>query len=138
MLKNGCYILNTAKVNEMFGHFIVLIYDQNRDVLIVWDSLGEEYDFLNILSKNIVYKSQIAIQSKYSILCSLYVIYCLLCVSANKSFQYINSRFSASDLDSNDKNIYIWFLKNDIMSKKILPNFINSGLLDREISEMCI
>lgn len=138
MLKNGCYILNTANIKDVFGHFIVLIYDQNKDMLIVWDSLGETYDFLNVLSNNIVYKSERPIQSKYSILCSLYVIYCLLCISGNKSFQYINSRFSINDLDANDKNIYIWFLKNDVISKKMLPNFINSGLLDREISEMCI
>jgi hypothetical protein len=136
--RSGCYILNTAPSHKVFGHFIVLIYDCVRDILTVWDSLGKNYPFLNVVSTNIVYESKSPVQSKYSTLCALYVIYCLLCVSVNKSFKYINSRFDKHDMDVNDRNVYIWFVKNNVIPKKILPNFTNSNLLDREIYEMCL
>jgi hypothetical protein len=138
LIGNGCYILNTASEHEEFGHFIVLILNVIRGTLTVWDSLGQKYDFLDNLPYNVIYESQYPVQSRYSTLCGLYVIYCLVCISRNKSFRYINDRFSRSNTDMNDRNLYIWFIHNDIIPRSMLPTFTNSRLLDIEIQKICL
>jgi len=120
MKKGKYFVYNTAKPPKM-GHFIA-IYFNKQGMMEIFDSFG--YKYMNIpkyiakQATKIKIVSRKQLQSKYSHICALYVIYYIYYRSNGLTISEILKNFT-KNVDSNDTLIFYWYKKTIISSNNL-------------------
>ena len=131
------YVYNTSTPPQD-GHFLAIYISAQR--VYVFDSLAvNKYEYFEQhfpCHTKFTYVNNKKIQSEFSVICALYVIYVIYNHSEGKTFEKILKIFGLNR-DLNDSVLYSWYIHNSFFNKFKFLTFTDSKTIKTLVKDLC-